>query len=71
MPDPIGAMLAVYDSLPPDVHLVILGGLAANAFRVEPRLTLDADLLIVSDVQTASSIDRLLLAAGFKPPPGR
>lgn len=71
MPDPVGAVLAAYDALPPGVDVVILGGLAANAFRTVPRVTLDADLLLVTDIRTASAMERRLLAAGFERPKGR
>ncbi len=71
MPDPVGAVLAVYDALPDDVEVVILGGLAANVYRTVPRVTLDADLLLVTDVKSASGTERTLLAAGFLRPPGR
>lgn len=71
MPDPVGAVLATCDALPTGVDVVVLGGLAANAYRLETRLTLDADLLLVVDVRLAGDIERKMLDAGFERPPGR
>jgi hypothetical protein len=71
VPDPVGAVIAALDTVPAGVDVVILGGLAANAFRTVPRVTLDADLLLVTDVRAAGAIVRTLVSAGFLRPPGR
>ena len=71
MPDPVGAVLAVYGAVPDGVQVVILGGLAANAFRTVPRVTLDADLLVVTDLRSAGPIERGLVSVGFARPEGR
>jgi len=71
VPDPVGAVMAVLDAVPAGVDVVILGGLAANAFRTVPRVTLDVDLLLVTHVRAAAAIVRTLVSAGFLRPPGR
>ncbi|MBI4605194.1 MAG: hypothetical protein HY721_24785 [Planctomycetes bacterium] len=71
MPDPVGAVLSVHGAVPAGVEIVILGGLAANAYRTVPRVTLDADLLLVTDLRSAGPIERALKSAGFTRPKGR
>ncbi len=71
MPDPVGAVLATCDALPSGVDVVLLGGLAANAYRSEPRVTLDADLLLVLDAHLGREIELRMLQVGFERPPGR
>ncbi len=70
MADPVGATLAARDALSPSVELIILGGLAANVYRGIGRLTQDADLLLVVEARPPSEIERDLVAAGFRRPPG-
>jgi hypothetical protein len=71
VPDPIGAVVAALGAVPAGVDVIILGGLAANAFRTVPRVTLDADLLLVTDLRAAGAIVRTLISRGFLRPPRR
>jgi hypothetical protein len=69
--DALDAALAVIDSAPQGVTTLLLGGLAANAYRKVQRLTVDADLLLLGGIRSAGAIERALLRCGFVRPPGK
>lgn len=59
------------DATPAGATAVLIGGLAANAYRQVPRFTGDADVLITGALRSAAVIERALLGRGFVRPPGK
>jgi hypothetical protein len=69
--DALDAAFAVIDAAPEGVTTLLLGGLAANAYRKVQRLTVDADLLLRGGIRSAGALERVLLQRGFARPPGK
>jgi hypothetical protein len=69
--DALDAALQVMDAAPEGVKTLLLGGLAANAYRKVQRLTVDADLLLQGGIRSPRGLERTLLHRGFTRPPGK